>query len=644
MKLGVCWYPEQWPEHLWASDVQRIAALGLSFVRVGEFAWSRIEPEPGRFDWDWLDRAVNLAHAAGLDVVMGTPTATPPKWLVDAHPEILAKGRDGQVRGFGSRRHYCFSSDVYLEQAKRITALMAERYGQHPAIVAWQTDNEYGCHDTVVSTSDAAKIGFRRWLADRYGDVQALNAAWGLAFWAQEYRSFAEVDAPFGTVTESHPAHRLDWQRYSSAMVERFNAAQVEILRAASPGRDIVHNFMGLFTEFDHYAIGRQLDVATWDSYPIGFLGQGPFSAADKARYLRTGHPDLTAFHHSLYRACGQGRWWVIEQQPGPVNWAAWNPAPARGAVELWGWEAVAHGAERMSWFRWRQAPTGQEAMHAGLNRPDNQPAAAWPEVEALTAGLTKLGPLPPRGRSDVALMFDYDSVWAVQSQPQGRDQDALAAAMAWHTAARRLGLSVDIVPPDADLAGYKMVLMPMQIVLDEALAARLEDGDATILAGPRTGSKTRDFAIPARLAPDGLQTLIDVTVARVESLPPGISLAAGNAGQVHGWMEDVEAGAGVETRLALDDGSGLWFVSAKAHYLAGQTDEALLRRVIADAAAAAGLASRDLGPDVRLERRGALNFLFNYGPGPVAIEHELLIGRNPVPPAGVAIWKDEAS
>ncbi|WP_156256347.1 beta-galactosidase [Sandarakinorhabdus oryzae] len=643
MKLGVCWYPEQWPEPLWASDVQRMAALGLTFVRVGEFAWSRIEPEPGHFDWAWLDRAVALAHAAGLEVVMGTPTATPPKWLVDAHPEILAKGRDGQVRGFGSRRHYCFSSDVYLEQARRITALMAQRYGQHPAVVAWQTDNEYGCHDTVVSTSDAAKAGFRRWLAERYGNVQALNTAWGLAFWSQEYRNFDAVDAPFGTVTESHPAHRLDWQRFSSAMVERFNAAQVAILRAASPGRDIIHNFMGLFTEFDHFAVGRQLDVAAWDSYPIGFLGQGPFSRDEKARYLRTGHPDLTAFHHSLYRACGQGRWWVIEQQPGPVNWAAWNPAPAKGAVELWGWEAVAHGAERMSWFRWRQAPTGQEAMHAGLNRPDNQPAAAWPEVEALAAGLAQLGPLPERGRSDVALVFDYDSVWAVQSQPQGRDQDALATAMAWHTAARRLGLSVDIVPPDADLAGYALVLLPAQIVLDQALAQRLSDSGARVVAGPRTGSKSRDFAIPSGLPPDGLRALIDVTVARVESLPPGIVLPAGNAGQVTGWMEDVEAGADVETLLILDDGRGLWFARGRAHYLAGQVDAGLLRRIIGQVAATAGLAPNDLGPDVRVERRGNLNFLFNYGPQPVALEQQLVIGRNPVPPAGVAIWKDEA-
>jgi len=179
------------------------------------------------------------------------------------------------------------------------------------------------------------------------------------------------------------------------------------------------------------------------------------------------------------------------------------------------------------------------------------------------------------------------------------------------------------------------------QILVDEVLARRLADSGATVLAGPRTGSKTRDFAIPTALPPDSLKALIDVTVARVESLPPGIVLAAGNSGQVTGWMEDVEAGSAVETRIALDDGRGLWFAVAKAHYLAGQVDDGLLRRVLADVATAAGLSPRDLGPDVRLERRGNFNFLFNYGPEPVTIAHDLLIGQNPVPPAGVAIWRD---
>ena len=199
-------------------------------------------------------------------------------------------------------------------------------------------------------------------------------------------------------------------------------------------------------------------------------------------------------------------------------------------------------------------------------------------------------------------------------------------------------------MPPDADLVGYRLVLLPAQVFVEAALARRLAAAGGAVIAGPRTGSKTRDFAIPARLPPDGLKLLIDVTVARVESLPPGIALLAGNAGQVSGWMEDVEAGSAVQTRLALDDGRGLWFVQGRAHYLAGQVDDGLLRRVVGDVALAAGLQPRDLGPDVRLERRGDQNFLFNYGVQPVPIGHDLLIGVNPVPPAGVAIWKDKAS
>ena len=217
MQLGVCYYPEHWPETVWAEDAQRMRDMGVSIVRIAEFAWSRIEPEPGRFDWAWLDRAIETLHAQGLKLVMCTPTATPPKWLVDAHPEILPVGADGRVRGFGSRRHYCFSSPVYRLESQRITRAIGERYGQHPAVVAWQTDNEYGCHDTVLSYSEAARQGFRRWLHTRYGTIDALNTAWGTVFWSQELRHFGEVELPVGSVTEGNPAQRLDHQRFASA-------------------------------------------------------------------------------------------------------------------------------------------------------------------------------------------------------------------------------------------------------------------------------------------------------------------------------------------------------------------------------------------------------------------------------------------
>ena len=650
MKLGVCYYPEQWPETFWADDAQRMRALGLSFVRIGEFAWSRIEPEDGRYDWAWLDRAVAVLAAAGLEIVMGTPTATPPKWLIDKHPEILARGRDGNLRGFGSRRHYCFSSPVFAQMAARICEAVARRYGRHPAVTTWQTDNEYGCHDTVVSTSHAAQAGFRHWLAARYGSVAALNEAWGLAFWSQDYNDFAQIDAPFGTVTEAHPAHRLDWQRFASDEVVRFNRMQADIIREHSPGRDILHNFMGLFTDFDHHAVAADLDIAAWDSYPLGFLNQGPFTPAEKTKYLRTGHPDLAAFHHDLYRGVGRGRWWVIEQQPGPVNWAAWNPAPAAGAVRMWTWEAFAHGAEKLAYFRWRQAPTGQEAMHAGLLRPDSVEAAGAVEAAQVAAELAHIERIPDTVPASVALLFDYQSIWGTQVQPQGRDYDGLAAAMLWHGALRQLGLDVDIVPPGADLAGYRLVVMPCLLVIDSVLAATLEASGAKLLAGPRAGSKTRDFAIPAALPPDGLQRLIDLRVTRVESLPPGIIEAADDGiGHVTRWLEDIETTADI--RLKLADGRGVWFGNAKIDYIAGWADPVLLDRVMRGVVAAAGLPIEDWPEHVRVRRRGSLRFAFNYGDTPIDLGDfphlagilpalpDIVVGSLMLPPAGVIGW-----
>lgn len=232
MRLGVCYYPEHWPESMWKDDAARMKALGIDRVRIAEFAWSRIEPSPGEYNWDWLDRAIDVLANAGLKVVMCTPTATPPKWLIDRHPDILPIGADGRPRAFGSRRHYDFSSPSYFEASQKICTAVAERYGKHPAVAFWQTDNEFGCHNTVVSYSPAALQRFRGWLEHRYGTIDALNTAWGTVFWSMEFRSFDEIDLPVGTVTEAHPTHRLDYRRFASDEVVRYNRMQTEIIRA----------------------------------------------------------------------------------------------------------------------------------------------------------------------------------------------------------------------------------------------------------------------------------------------------------------------------------------------------------------------------------------------------------------------------
>lgn len=655
MELGVCYYPEHWPREWWEDDARKMVAMGISQVRIAEFCWSRIEASPGQFTWAWLDDAVEVLAAAGLKIIMCTPTATPPKWLIDRSPEILALGADGRPRTFGSRRHYDFSSDLYLEESRRISTLFAQRYGQHPAIVAWQPDNEYGCHDTILSYSPNALQRFRLWLKKRYGTIAALNGAWGTVFWSAEYRSFDEVDAPTGTVTEAFPTHRLDFQRFASDQVVRFNRMQCEVIREHSPGRDITHNFMGFFTDFDHHDVAADLDFSTWDSYPLGFTQMFFLDAKEKQRYAFVGHPDIPAFHHDLYRGLHpSGRWGVMEQQPGPVNWATWNPAPLNGVVRLWSWQAFAHGAELVSYFRWRQAPFAQEQMHAGLNRPDRsldqggiEAGQVGKELNELAVHLQDM----PAPRGGVALVFDYQSIWMARIQPQGQDYNALELSFRLYSALRCLGLDVDIVPASRDLSGYAMVVLPAQLREVAALAVQLASSSAQIVFAPRSGAKTEDFAIPEQLPPGIFSRIAGVKVLRVSSLPPGMEAAiayeSGSTFQVSRWREDIACAEGA-VRARFADGMPAITCTGRARYVAGWLDHDGWLAVLASAALDAGLATERLPDDVRTSHRGDYVFVSNFSQNTVAwapqTAAECLLGGKTLAPMAVSIWKVQSS
>lgn len=609
--LGVCYYPEHWPEEKWAEDATRMAALGLTWVRIGEFAWSRMEPEPGRFDWDWLDRAIAVLGGAGLQVVLGTPTATPPRWMLEKHPDMLAVDAQGRARGFGSRRHYCFSHRGYRTECARIVTELARRYGRNPHVAAWQTDNEYGCHDTVLSYSDAARDAFREWLAQRYQSPQAMNRAWGNVFWSMEYASFDEVGLPNLTVTEANPSHVMAFRRFASDEVAALNRVQTEIIRKNSDA-PIAHNYMGRITEFDHFAVGADLDIASWDAYPLGFLSDRlEVTPEHKRRFVRQGDPDFQAFHHDLYRAVGRGRWWIMEQQPGPVNWAPWNADPLPGMARLWAWEAFAHGAEAVCYFRWRQAPFAQEQMHAGLLRPDSAPAQAYEEAEKVAAELAAM-PDVGTARADVALVFDYASAWAWQTQPQGRDFDYFRLAFAFYRGLRRLGLNVDILPPDVEeLTGYKLVLAPGVATLSAPFLTALKGFDGVSLIGPRSNAKTVEFATPVPLPPNlpGLNAV----VARVESLPPDVPVPLEAGGNLLHWREKIEGEAEVVERAT--DGWPALLRAGGIHYLAGWPEDAVLDRMLVGLCKAQGIGVEVLPEGLRRRDSDTHRFWFNYNP-----------------------------
>ncbi|MDP1628582.1 MAG: beta-galactosidase [Parvibaculum sp.] len=646
VSIGVCYYPEHWPEAMWAEDARRMREAGISRVRIGEFAWSRLEPEPGTCDFAWLGRALDTLHGEGLQVILGTPTATPPKWLVDSMPDMLPVDRHGRPRGFASRRHYCFSHAGYRRECARIVRALAEAFGQHPAVVAWQTDNEYGCHDTVLSYSDEARLGFRHWLRDRYGSVAALNEAWGNVFWSMEYRSFEEIDLPAGTVTEANPAHRTDFHRYSSDQVAAFNRVQTDILRALSPGRDILHNFMTFFLDFDHFEVMKDLDIATWDSYPLGSLDVFPGDAAYKAAFMRTGDPDLQAFHHDLYRGAGRGRFWVMEQQPGPVNWAQYNTDALPGLVRLWGMEGFAHGAETISYFRWRQAPFAQEQFHAGLNLPNGEPDRAFHEVKQLSADLAALGPLGAPISARVALIFSYEAAWFLRVQPQGRNFSYVEQVFAMYRSLRRLGLDVDVVGPDADVSGYALVLVPSMPHVPDRLAASLAACEGTLLVAARSGSRTAAHRIPDNLAPGILAGLLGIKVTRAESFRAYGAVSVRYDNEAHRfdrWREFVVPASGTEVLAETEDGHPALTRKARAHYLAGWPDDAFLDRLVERLAREAGLAVLDLPAGLRTRRRGPYRFVFNYGPVPADISphfpaREVVLGQPLLDVGGVAV------
>lgn len=614
-EIGVCYYPEHWPEQVWAEDAARMAAVGIGWVRIGEFAWSRLEPAPGAYDFAWLDRAIDSLGAAGLKVVLGTPTAAPPRWMATKHPDMFAVDAEGRVRGFGSRRHYDFSHRGYREECAKIVTQLAERYGKNPHVAAWQTDNEYACHDTTLSYSPAALSGFREWLAQKYQSPDALNRAWGNVFWSMEVASFDEVGLPNLTVTEPNPAAVMDFRRFASGEVAAFNKVQTDILRRHTKA-PLIHNFMGRELSFDHFDLGADLDVASWDSYPLGFLSNRiEVSNEFRRHFLHQGDPDLQAFHHDLYRAVGRGRWWVMEQQPGPVNWAPWNPAPLAGMARLWAWEAFAHGAEVVSYFRWRQVPFAQEQMHAGLLRPDSAPAPALAEAAQVAREIDELGEDAGCAPGEVALVFDYESAWAWQTQPQGRDFDYFRLVFAFYRGLARLGLNVDILPADsAEFSAYKMVLVPGLATIGAPLMAALAAHDGIALVGPRSNSKTSDFAIPVPLPPNlpGL----DCTVARIESLPPGVQVPLADGGAFAHWFEEIEGSGEVLGRTA--DGRPALVGAGGLRYLAGWPDPEALNRLLTEAATAAGLATEELPEGLRRRDTAGHRVWLNYNAAPV--------------------------
>lgn len=535
MKLGVCWYPEQHPEKGWADDTSRMVDAGLELVRLGEFAWGALEPEPGRLELDWLERAVDTAAAAGLQVVLGTPTAVPPRWLVRAHPDIRLVDADGFARAAGSRRATCPTAPSGRQASARIVTALAERFGSHPALRAWQLDNEPGNHDSARCWCEACESSFRAWIERRYETLDGLNDAWGTSFWSGQYRSWDEIELPRRSSTVQSPSLLLAHRRFASHQVVAGLAEQRAIVAAASPGRDILVNLYWDDTFVDARAVHEAGGVAAIDAYPHGVEG-----------------PEAYAYLLDLARGSAgpAGRAWVMEQQPGPINWTALNPPVPPGQVRLWGWQAALHGIESSLFFSWRPTRSGQEQYHSGLLRHDGSPDRGLVEAGQLARELSVVERSMPavlkRPRAQVAILHAYEDSWAIEIDPHQAGLTHRSLIQPVHAAVHRLGLDADVLGPRDDLTGYRVIVAPALHLMSPARVERLREAmaaGALVILGPRSLVKDLDDCWLEEPLPGGLASTLGARV--VEGLSQTLALSVEPGGAPAGPWTDI---------LALDD------------------------------------------------------------------------------------------
>lgn len=465
LRFGADYNPEQWPREVWADDVRLMKEAGVNIVSLGIFSWALLEPRDGEWDFSWLDDIMALLHENGVDVALATATASPPAWLTTAHPEVLPQTEDGTILWPGGRQHWRATSPVFRDYALRLVRALAERYADHPALVAWHINNELGCHNLYDYSDDAARA-FRVWLQEHYASLDELNAAWGTAFWSQNYVEWEHILPPRTAAAQGNPGQRLDFERFSSDAQRDHLRAETAVLREITPSVPTTTNFMVA----QHV---RDIDYPSW-------VGDVDFVAND--HYLRAGEigRDDLSFWANLTGNIAEGRpWFLMEHATSAINWREVNPPKRTGELMRDALTHVAHGADAVCYFQWRQSRAGGERFHSGMVPHAGETSRVFRDVVALGAELKALAPVTGshREKARVALLFDYESWWV-----SGRDSHPSEAlqydveTLAWYRALLDLGVRVDVLPVGASFDGYDVVIAPMLHVVTDDLRIRLEE------------------------------------------------------------------------------------------------------------------------------------------------------------------------
>lgn len=662
--FGVYYYPQQWPRSQWRRDFKGMAKLGFKFVHMAEFSWTYLEPEQGRYDFTWLDHAIELAHEAGLRVILGTPTAAPPSWMGYRYPHIYRVDEHGQRHQHGIRAEVSLTNPIYKAFVRSIVTRMAEHYGHDPRVWGWQLDNE---PSTFPDFSQSARRAFQRWLKRRYGNIHAMNAAWGASFWSSRYGSFRQVLLPNASLAgedKLSPQALLDLARFRADVTARFLEAQSAIIKKyARPGQWVTTNFTNISTATDPRRV-HGLSFPTFTLYPVAganMLGGDSYAI---------GRPTNLMEAASYFRAFN-GTFGVMELQPGQVNWGAINPQPMPGAIGMWMWHAFASGASLIATYRYRHPLAGSEMYHDGiigtdgvsLSRTGREYVDTMHQIMAFEPRLNEAATLPKRlARRYTAYLWSQDVYWDLQIQPQTTLWHTWAYRDGYALAVQSTGAPMDFIAQGDDFNRYPFLIAPAYEMVSKALVRKwrryVEQGGHLILTC-RTAEQNEQghFWEGPWAAP--ILGLIGDDVEGFDMLPPSATGKVTANGKTYLWHRWADI-------LAPRPGTRVLATYAN-HYYAGKaaattrrlgkgtvtmigvsTDNGVLeRRIVRSVYRDAGVPIENLPEGVFLNWRGGFYFLVNYNPRPfdpkLPADARIVHGHLPLAPAHVLIWKDAA-
>jgi beta-galactosidase len=545
--------PDQWPDAVQEEDARLMKLAHWNIATLPVFSWAHLNPSEGVYTFDWLDRVIDRLTRAGVDLCLATGTASTPAWVDQQYPDALTVDDQGRRRPHGNRHAFCPNSPSYRRLGGALVREMALRYQRHPGLKLWHVNNEYGGHWPNYCHCPRCADGFRVFLEQRYGTLEGLNEAWSTSFWGHTYTSFSQIDPPFAHGEGSIQAMKLDWRRFQSASYLACFEHEAQILREVTPAVPVTTNFMGPFFAINYHEWAKSMDIVAWDNYP---RPETPYAHV--------------AFNHALNRGMRGGQpFLLLEQSPSHQNWASHCRLKPPGQLRLLSMQAIAHGAESVMYFQWRKSRGGIEKFHgAVVEHHGRTDARVFREVSELGKELAVLGSKTLGGRTParVAVVFDWECWWAENaSSGPSRDLDYHVEVVHHYAGLHAAGIPTDVVPPDADLRGYDVIVLPVGYLLragqGRAIAERVRSG-ATLIATFFSGVVDEDDRVHEGGAPGPLRDVLGITVEEFDAFPPEVEQNVRFKSPMGKLVSDFDYDASVMCER-------LWLSTAKplAHY-----------------------------------------------------------------------------